>query len=356
MYIDKKVLFNYEQVYLDSFYVFDDGDFIIFGVPDNILENEQTTQINDRRKSAVFDKKTFKPKVVLDISGLASFFNLANNEFGICKDSSFFEIYKFNTDRTSFKEVQTFSNFEGGSSKDIKQMLNGDILITRVYVGYNGKYVYRKNDNNPKYAPYGEKFLFQLEDIDELINLNDKEALGYKKNYAVDSLILKIISIDDYKIIRQNEIKFKDNNNEMRLYTVQPIYKIHKNKLVTYGTKCLYIFGLDNLELETTIYFDKNITKILIRPKENIFLFCRKENKIFKNKREHDGTKFFYEQFLYNIKIDFETNDLIETKEENITDYCGENKELFGLFNYINNGIIALIDKSKIIIYENCDD
>ena len=24
--------------------------------------------------------------------------------------------------------------------------------------------------------------------------------------------------------------------------------------------------------------------------------------------------------------------------------------------NYINNGIIALIDKSKIIIYENCDD
>ena len=201
-----------------------------------------------------------------------------------------------------------------------------------------------------------KKFLFQLEDIDELINLNDKEALGYKKNYAVDSLILKIISIDDYKIIRQNEIKFKDNNNEMRLYTVQPIYKIHKNKLVTYGTKCLYIFGLDNLELETTIYFDKNITKILIRPKENIFLFCRKENKIFKNKREHDGTKFFYEQFLYNIKIDFETNDLIETKEENITDYCGENKELFGLFNYINNGIIALIDKSKIIIYENCDD
>ena len=118
MYINKKVLFNYEQVYLDSVFVFDDGDFIIFGVPDNILENEQTTQINDRRKSAVFDKKTFKPKVVLDISGLASFFNLANNEFGICKGSSFFEIYKFNNDRTSFKEVQKFSNFEGGSSKN----------------------------------------------------------------------------------------------------------------------------------------------------------------------------------------------------------------------------------------------
>ena len=62
------MLFNYEQIYLDSVFVFDDGDFIIFGVPDNILEEKQTTQISDRRKSAVFDKKTFKPKVILDIS------------------------------------------------------------------------------------------------------------------------------------------------------------------------------------------------------------------------------------------------------------------------------------------------
>ena len=41
MYIDKKVIFKYEQVYLDSVYVFEDGDFILFGVPDNILIEDQ---------------------------------------------------------------------------------------------------------------------------------------------------------------------------------------------------------------------------------------------------------------------------------------------------------------------------
>ena len=127
--------------------------------------------------------------------------------------------------------------------------------------------------------------------------------------------------------------------------------------MIATGSKSLYIFGIDNLELETTINFDKFITKILIRPKENIFLLCEsRDKKIFKEIGARDGTRFHYAQFIYNIKIDFETNDLIETKEENITKICGENKELFALYNYINNGIITLIDKSKIVFYEDCDD
>ena len=358
MYIDKKVIFKYEQVYLDSVYVFEDGDFILFGVPDNILIEDQENKkiVPNSTKSAVFDKKTFKPKSILDISSLASFFNFANDEFAICKDSSSFEIYKFNNDRTSYTQIQTFPNSEGGSSKDIKQLANGDILMSRVYVGYKGIYVYRKNENNPKYAPYGEKFIYSFEDIDEFIDLNDKEVIGCKINHADDSLIIKIISTNDYKIIRKNEIKF-NVDLQSRLYTSLPFYKIHKNKLIATGPKSLYIFGIDNLELETTINFDKFITKILIRPKENIFLLCEsRDKKIFKEIGARDGPRFHYAQFIYNIKIDFETNDLIETKEENITKYCGENKELFSIYNYINNGIITLIDKSKIIFYEDCDD
>ena len=167
MYIDKKVIFKSEQVYLDSVYVFEDGDFILFGVPDNILIEDQENKkiVPNSTKSAVFDKKSFKPKSILDISSLASFFNFANDEFAICKDSSSFEIYKFNNNRTSYTQIQTFPNSEGGSSKDIKQLANGDILMSRVYVGYKGIYVYRKNENNPKYAPYGEKFLYSFESV-----------------------------------------------------------------------------------------------------------------------------------------------------------------------------------------------
>lgn len=63
-----------------------------------------------------------------------------------------------------------------------------------------------------------------------------------------------------------------------RLYISLPIYKM-KNKLITACTKCFYIIGIDTLELETTIQFEKFILQILIRPKENIFLLCRSREK-----------------------------------------------------------------------------
>ena len=136
-----------------------------------------------------------------------------------------------------------------------------------------------------------------------------------------------------------------------------PVYLINNNKLITAGIKFLYIIGLDNLELETTILFEKFINQILIRPKKNIFLIYESRDvKHFELEGITNSVPFYYDQFINNIKIDFGTNDLIEGKEEEITSYCGDNKGLFQIYNYINNGIITLTDKSEITIYKDCDD
>ena len=352
MFINKKVKFNYESNYLDSVYVFEDGDFILFGVKDKSFGNPNS----EEKKSTLFDGKTLNPKLLLNVSSLCSFFNLMNDEFGICSGLSHFEIFKFNSDRTSFEKIQSFSDKEGGSAKSINQLLNGDICISRIYVGYSSMFFYRKNETNPKFAPYGENFIHTTEDLEELINLNDKEALGYKIFKGIGSLVLKVLNINDYKIIRKNEINFKEGSSQLRLYISSPLYKI-KNKLITASTKCFYILGIDTLELETTIQFEKFILQILIRPKGNIFLLTRSRDKKYYPKYDStDSSSIYYDQFIQNMKIDLETNDLIEIKEEDITQYCGKNKELFNLYNYINNGIITLLDKTKIVFYEDCDD
>ena len=236
-------------------------------------------------------------------------------------------------------------------------MPNGDICINRLYVGYNGIFIYRKKESNPQYAPYGENFLYHLEDVDDLISLNDKEVLGYKVYKGIESLVLKVFNIDEYKVIRKNEIKFQEENSQKRLYISFPFYKVNKNKLITASTKCLYIFGIDTLELETTILLEKFIEQILIRPKNNIFLLCKsRQEKCYLEVRNSESVCFYHPQYIINLKIDFEINELIESKEEDISKHCGKNKELFHIYNDINNGIITLTDKSKVIFYEDCDD
>ena len=348
MFIGKKVLFNYKSNYLDSVYVFDNGDFILFGVTDKSLYN---------KKSTLYDGKTFKPKLNLQLTSVYSFSYLLDDKFSICVDNSYFQLYKFNSDRTSYKEIQKLSSMEGGSAKNMKEISNGDLCINRLYVGYNNIYIFRKNESNPKYEPYGNTFLYHLEDLNELMNLNEKEALGYKINHGEESLTLKVFDINDYKIKRKNEIKFRDSKLKKRMHISLPVYLINNNKLITAGIKFLYIIGLDNLELETTILFEKFINKILIRPKKNIFLIYEsRDEKRFEVKGITNSARFYYDQFINNIKIDFGTNDLIEGKEEEITSYCGDNKGLFQIYNYINNGIITLTDKSEITIYKDCDD
>ena len=209
---------------------------------------------------------------------------------------------------------------------------------------------------NEKFEPYGNTFLYQLEDINDIVDLNEKEVLGIQKKYGgIDSLVLNIIDTSNYKILRKNEIKYKDDSNN-RLYISLPFHKWGENKLIGGGADSIFIFGLDTLELETTISFDKNIKNILVRPKGNIFLYlvADEKSKDMNLYKEANCYSLFY--YLNEAKIDFKKNELKSYKEELINDYCKAHEDLFFIYNYVNNGLITLTDKTEIIIYDDFGD
>ena len=344
MYINKKVKFNFKSTYIESVYVFKDGDFILFGMPE---------------KSILFDGKTLKQKMNLSVSSDCCFFDLDNDEFALCVNFSHFQINKFNSDRTSFQNIQKIST-EDGSARKLIQIPNGDICISKVYVGYINFYFYRKNPANPNYAPYGTNYFKFLEEGNDLININDKEILIYKFRVALDSLVLKVIENKEYKEVRTNEIKFrnKDIGNRLFINATSTLKLVKDNKIIAFSTFYLYIFGLDYLELETTIKFDYNIKNILVRPKGNIFLFLENRDDKKHNKNSNIGRNkdYYYTQYINSLKIDFKTNELLEKKEEEISNIMGYNKDIFKMYNYIGNGLVTLIDETTAIIYEDCDD
>ena len=344
MYKNKKVKFNYKSTYIESVYVFKDGDFILFGVPEN---------------SILFDGKTLKQKMNLKVSSDSCFFDLDNDEFALCSNFTHFQINKFNSDKTSFENIQKIST-EDGAARKIMKILNGDICVSKIYVGYINYCFYRKNPVNPDYAPYGTDFFKFLEDWSDLININDKEILTYKFKVAKDSLILKVLENKDYNEVRTNEIKFRSKEIGERLFinATNTLKLVKDNKIVAFSTFYLYIFGLDYLELETTIKFDYNIKSILIRPKGNIFLFLENRDAKEYNKNSNIGRNkdYYYVQYINSLKIDFKTNDLLEKKEEKISNIMGYNKDIFKMYNYIGNGLVTLIDETTAIIYEDCDD
>ena len=343
MYINKKVKFEYQSSFIESVYVFKDGDFILFGMPE---------------KSILFDGKTLNPKMSLSVSSDCSFYELSDDEFALYINFNQFQLNKFISNRTSFKTIQQLSCKEEGSARRVIQISNGDICASKIYVGYINFYIYRKDPANAEYAPYGENFFKFLEDINDLININDKEILTYKFKVAKDSLVLKVLDNKEYKEIRGNEIKFKDSEIGKRLYvTATSSLKLVKdNKVVASSTQYLYIFGLDCLELETTIKLDYNIKSILVRPKGNLFLFLEDRNNRRENYSSGRTLDYYYVQYINSLKIDFKTNELLEKKEEEISYIVGKNKDIFKMYNYIGNGLIALIDESHVIIYEDCDD
>ena len=307
MYINKKVKFNYKSTYIESVYVFKDGDFILFGVPE---------------KSILFDGKTLNQKMNLCVSSDSCFFDLDNDEFAFCINFTHFQINKFNSDKTSFQNIQKIST-EEGSARQIIRISNGDICISKNYVGYINYSFYRKNSANPNYAPYGINYFKFIE------NWN-------------------------------NEIKFRSKEIGERLFinATSKLKLVKDNKIVAFSTFYLYIFGLDYLELETTIKFDYNIKSILVRPKGNIFLFLEnRDAKMYQhNSNIGRNTNYYYVQYINSLKIDFKTNDLLEKKEEEISDIMGYNKDIFKMYNYIGNGLVTLIDETTAIIYEDCDD
>ena len=352
MFKDKKIKFKFQSSYIDSVFAFEDGDFILFGAG---KENSKS-----KYPSPLYDGKTLKPKFGFEVTSIYSFFNLKNDEFCIYNDFRLASLNKFKDNRTSFQLIQNFNTGDMGSIKGVSQLSNGDICLLKVGTGYNGLYIFRKIDPDSKVAPYGEMFFNHLEDINEIVDLNEKEVLGIQKNFAgIDSIILKIIDTNNYKIIRQNEIKTRENNiNRLTVSsnTNIPFQKTRGNKLINAVSDCIYIFGLDTLELETTICFDNVIKNILIRPKGNIFLRTKGKDKILDNRIFKETPVIrSYSNFHY-IKLDYEKNDIKFSKEEDITEYCQNHEDLFFFYNYINNGFITLTDKKEVIIYDDFGD
>ena len=105
----KKIKFQYKSREIESAYIFEDGDFIIFA-------NEKSKFVGeDKKNSTLFDVKTLKSKLILNISSESCFFDLKDYEFGLCLNYDF-RIYKFNNERTEYKEIQALKlqQFETG--------------------------------------------------------------------------------------------------------------------------------------------------------------------------------------------------------------------------------------------------
>ena len=68
MYTNNKVKFIYESNYIDSVYVFDDGDFILLGPKDESIKNFQELNKNIEQKyfSTLFDGKTIITKIMYE--------------------------------------------------------------------------------------------------------------------------------------------------------------------------------------------------------------------------------------------------------------------------------------------------
>ena len=353
---EKKILFKYQSLNIDSVYVFDDGDFFIFG------NGESVECFKNKIYSTLFDGKNFKSKLTLDVSSDSCFFDLKNDdEFGMCINYKF-TLNKFNPGRTSFKEIQPINLNEFETGRKLMRLLNGDILFFKFYMGSQSISVFKKSYEdsylNQSDYMYINDNKFNIDDLEEIIELDKNQILGYKRAITTpESLILKIYD-DNYQIKRKNkiiaEIKDEIYSYKKKLYFTTNMQKI-KNKLICGGCHNIYIIDINSLELETTIKLEKTIKKILIRPKGNIFVLTYIQEK-FKPDLVRETNSNYVEFYLNNIKIDLKTNEMISNNEKNITDQAGIYNSFFDFYNYSKNGLIANIDKSKVIIYKNYDD
>ena len=348
------IIFKYEAQTIDSVYAFKDGDFIVFG---DIRPKENNSL---RRLSSLFDGKTFKSKMILEVSSDSCFFDLKDNEFGLCIDY-YFSIYRFNSDRTESTKIQSLGINQFETGKKLIKLLNGDILFLKNEIPTSNISVYKKEsdksnfEKNDKYC-YTIQDQFHITDCEDLIELNENEFLIYKKLIQTpESLELKIYNNNNYQIIRKNSIKaeFRDNNNNIkkRLYFTTNIFKANNEKLIAGGCYNLFIIDLKTLELETMVRLEKTIEKILIREENNILIFSYQSE----NYRKDIGREVnpnFRKYFIQKLNIDFGINGIIRNEEIDITEEVGKYNSCYEIYNYTDNRLASIIDKSTFIIYE----
>lgn len=343
---NKKIKFNYSLEDIDSVYVFEDGDFILFS----------------KIKTSLFDSKTLKPKLNLNVTSDSCFFDLKDFEFGLCLNYNF-KIYKFNKERTGYKEIQSIHIQPFETGKKLMKLSNNDIVFNKFYMASQSFSIYRKSPTEMSFSAPEENIYviqnqIQIESGEEIIELNKDEFLLYKRTISTpESLILFIYNSKDYKLkIRKTvmaEIKDEYMKYKKKLYFTF-LCKYDDTKLIASGSYYIYIIDLKTLELETTIKMDKIISQIIIRPKKNILLLSYNKD----HYQKEDGNEFLLDYRLYyinDLKIDFNENEIIKSREIEVTHEVGRLSSFYKIYNYLNNGLITTTD-SNLIIYENYDD
>ena len=328
-----KIKCKYKSFKVESIFIFKDGDIIIFGIGESF--------------STLFDGKTFKSKTTLDVTSDSCFFYLTEEEFGLCI-SYRFQLKKFENNRTSYTSIQSFPTKQFETGKSLLKLSNGDILFFKFYMGSMAISVYRKAKENSD-SIFNAEDLYQLQDFriencEDIIELNEKEFLGYKKMISSESLELTVYNNENYQVKKVKSIK-TEVDTKKRLYFTTKIYK-NGNKLICGGCYKLFIIDLDSLELETTIGITKVVDKLLIRPNGRIYIVTY-DDSLYKTKRHF---------FIHDLKIDFTTNELVESKEINVIDFLqDEDSNIFSFdcYNYFNNGLAVVLDRRELIVYEN---
>ena len=319
-----------KDITVENFLSFKDGDFII-SIYNGLLN--------------LYDGKSLRSKQIFKYE-FKNIYILTEKEFAIIYGDRF-EIYNFNEDRTSHIFIQSI--IPNGISTKIKldKLLNGDILFYSYNLGSINIEVFRKNINNNSYE---NQYQFLSHDLDGIIDINKSELLGYQYSISGELLTFKILNNENYKVKKQNKIEtFSVKKEKKRIYLNSPILiKVEKNKVISFGGNNIYIFEIDNLELETTISLTKTVVKVLIRPK-GILIFSKERIK-------HIQLASFKEKYyLNNIIINFDYNDIIQNNEKDITDKLGEHKTLFEVYNYQNNGLAIINENQELTIYDNYD-
>jgi hypothetical protein len=328
-----KIKYKYKSFKVESIFIFKDGDIIIFGIGESF--------------STLYDGKTFKSKTNLDVTSDSCFFYLTEEEFGLCI-SYRFQLKKFENNRTSYTSIQSFPTKQFETGKSLVRLSNGDILFFKFYMGSMAISVYRKAKENAN-SIFNAEDLYQLQDFriencEDIIELNEKEFLGYKKMISSESLELTVYNNENYQVKKVKSIK-TEVDKKKRLYFTTKIYK-NGNKLICGGCYKIFIIDLDSLELETTIGITKVVDKLLIRPNGRIYIVAY-DDSLYKTKRNF---------FIHDLKIDFTTNELVESKEINVIDFLKDEESnifSFDCYNYFNNGLAVVLDRRELIVYEN---
>ena len=328
-----KIKCKYKSFKVESIFIFKDGDIIIFGIGESF--------------STLYDGKTFKSKTTLDVTSDSCFFYLTEEEFGLCISYKF-SLKNFENNRTSYTSIQSFPTKQFETGKSLVRLSNGDILFFKFYMGSMAISVYRKAKENMDSICNAEDLYqlqdFRIENCEDIIELNEKEFLGYKKMISSESLELKVYNNENYQVKKVKSIK-TEVDKKKRLYFTTKIYK-NGNKLICGGCYKIFIIDLDSLELETTIGITKVVDKLLIRPNGRIYIVAY-DDSLYKTKRHF---------FIHDLKIDFTTNELEESKEINVIDFIQDEESnifSFDCYNYFNNGLAVVLDRRELIVYEN---